>query len=756
LSDTEGFSVAILIVGFRNALDISACLTALSRATAAPSFDVFICENGGIESFQELYALLIAPQGPCDPVSDDLLNSLSAPSDRLVDVRCLALKGRRSRVWIGHAAKNLGYAGGINVWVERLLRMPGWQGLWILNPDAEPEAGALQALVQRAVTGNKGMVGSTILPFDDRAHVHCRAGHHWRKLITNLASFGRGEPVDGPIDLQSIEAGLDCVSGASMYVTRLCLEKIGPMDERFFLYYEDADWSFRAKSQGLGYASASLVPHKGGTTIGSAGRRGERSRLSVYLESRNRIVFVRKHMRRSLPLASLMGLLFATEYFLVGSLLNFGAALGGLVAGLKGETGPPPNSFMESVAGPDSKKKKAKVMIVTTRWWPPAARVAAVLAKLGFQVAAISPPDAVIRHLGSVRQYYYRPWAGSNSVARAIKAWRPDFLICADDGAVNDLHGLHRLASLTGRRANTALVNLIETSLGDPASYDIVRAKSNLIPHAISLGVRCPQTSVIFDNRSCETAISTVTYPILVKADGSWGGVGVRLANSENEARTAIRELARQVDWKFDPVNFFRGHIRSQKIINRIGLGRRTVSLQRYIAGRSANRAVACYRGKVLAGISVEALECLNEFGPATIIRVIDHPEMKSSADTLVERLGLSGFVGFDFVLDSANQAWLVEMNPRLTPTGHFLLKNDGNFAQPRNAPECDHPFEAAHAPGTTLALFPQELLRSRRSNYLRAYLHDVPWDEPEFIRSCLDSVVGLGVLKRLRRRIGI
>ena len=62
-------------------------------------------------------------------------------------------------------------------------------------------------------------------------YLHCRAGHRWRKLRTNLALIGLGEPVNGPIDLQAIEAALDCIAGGSMYVTRACLETIGPMDE---------------------------------------------------------------------------------------------------------------------------------------------------------------------------------------------------------------------------------------------------------------------------------------------------------------------------------------------------------------------------------------------------------------------------------------------------------------------------------------------------------------------------------------------
>ena len=358
MSDHAHQRIAILIVSFRNPTDVFACLTALSRAREDPRFDIFICENGGRESFHKLCSALVVPQGPCTTVSDDLPKLLSSPSERLMEVECFALEGRPSRVWIGCAAQNFGYAGGVNVWIERLQHIPGWQGIWVLNPDAEPEADALDALVRRAAKGNKGMVGSTIIPLGERDQVHCRGGHHWRKLMTKLAIIGQRDPVNGPIDLEAIEANLDCISGASMYVTRACLDKIGPMDERFFLYYEDADWSFRAKVCGLGYASESLVPHRGGTTIGSSGRRAKRSPLSVYLESRNRINFVGVHLRRSLPLAGIMGFLFAVEYLLAGSLQNFNAALYGLIAGLKGETGRPPNFVTDGIASPDTKNKQ--------------------------------------------------------------------------------------------------------------------------------------------------------------------------------------------------------------------------------------------------------------------------------------------------------------------------------------------------------------------------------------------------------------
>ena len=57
--------VAIIIVGYRNPKDVLRCLSALALATPRPSFDIFICENGGEEWFQELSSDLTAAQGPC-------------------------------------------------------------------------------------------------------------------------------------------------------------------------------------------------------------------------------------------------------------------------------------------------------------------------------------------------------------------------------------------------------------------------------------------------------------------------------------------------------------------------------------------------------------------------------------------------------------------------------------------------------------------------------------------------------------------
>ncbi len=332
--------VPIIIVGFRNSGDIKDCLTALSRATAEPNFDVFICENGGTAAYEHLIEELSGADGPCE-LTQEYASWNRSQSSRLVDTRHLRFRTRTSNVWVGCAQDNLGYAGGINVWLHHLLQVPGWKGVWILNPDTEPESTALMALIERAESGGKGMVGSTILDAGETDHIRFRGGIHWQRFAARGVAIGLGDRLDGPHDLPAIESAMASPSGSSMYVTRPCIETVGAMDESYFLFFEDLDWGMRAKASGLGYASKSVVGHKRGTSTGSAGKPAAISRLAVYLEHRNGIHFVRKHFPRTLPVRVVVSFLYAIRFLIIGAPRNFLVTLEGVFAGLRGETGRP-------------------------------------------------------------------------------------------------------------------------------------------------------------------------------------------------------------------------------------------------------------------------------------------------------------------------------------------------------------------------------------------------------------------------------
>jgi N-acetylglucosaminyl-diphospho-decaprenol L-rhamnosyltransferase len=334
--------IAVIIVGFRNAADIAACLRALARAKKEPTFEVFIAENGGHAAMDALITVLPAAGGPCRSVSE---SDLPIDAPMIVRRRLFRLVGADetdgSRVHVAEMAENLGYAGGINVWLRPLLQIPGWQGVWILNPDTEPTPSALAELVDYSVRRGKGMVGSCLTPSGHPDLVHSR-GLAWRKLAAKAWAVDYQTPIAPAPNPDDVEARLTAPSGASVYVTRHLIEQIGLMDERYFLYFEDLEWGYRAKNAGgVGYAHSSVVPHTGGTTIGTSRTRATLSPLAVYLEVRNRILFVRDKYPAWLPWTVVMQIFHIASFGAVGAFKNMLVGLQGLVAGILGEVGRP-------------------------------------------------------------------------------------------------------------------------------------------------------------------------------------------------------------------------------------------------------------------------------------------------------------------------------------------------------------------------------------------------------------------------------
>jgi N-acetylglucosaminyl-diphospho-decaprenol L-rhamnosyltransferase len=98
-------------------------------------------------------------------------------------------------------------------------------------------------------------------------------------------------------DLAKNEAGalVDWVSGACMMVRRAAFQEMGGFDERFFLYWEDADLCRRLRELGhtIRYAPAAQVGHRAGTCSESA------KVLSVRAFHRSVYIYYARHVART-------------------------------------------------------------------------------------------------------------------------------------------------------------------------------------------------------------------------------------------------------------------------------------------------------------------------------------------------------------------------------------------------------------------------------------------------------------------------
>jgi GT2 family glycosyltransferase len=87
-----------------------------------------------------------------------------------------------------------------------------------------------------------------------------------------------------------VEQNTDWVCGSFLLMRRECLEKIGPLDERFFIYDEDIDWCLRAKNAGWNirfWPGASMI-HLGAVS----GPIMRDKSLTMY---RSHVSYLRKH-----------------------------------------------------------------------------------------------------------------------------------------------------------------------------------------------------------------------------------------------------------------------------------------------------------------------------------------------------------------------------------------------------------------------------------------------------------------------------
>lgn len=101
--------------------------------------------------------------------------------------------------------------------------------------------------------------------------------------------IGAGEPDHGQYDTErELEAGC----GASMMLQKDLFTELGGFDERFFMYYEDTDLSFRLRKKGLKirYCPKAVVRHI------HTGSSGEWSPFFTYHVYRNRLAFIFKNI----------------------------------------------------------------------------------------------------------------------------------------------------------------------------------------------------------------------------------------------------------------------------------------------------------------------------------------------------------------------------------------------------------------------------------------------------------------------------
>lgn len=327
--------------------------------------------------------------------------------------------------------------------------------------------------------------------------------------------------------------------------------------------------------------------------------------------------------------------------------------------------------------GIHSTPSPVRVLVASTFQWRSVARLAHALREVDFTIEAVAPRRNPVHELAQLaRSHPLSLVAPLHSLRQAVETSRADLVVPFDDRTRQALERVHAASDPTSSRG-ARVREVIERSLGSPRGFGRVYSRAGLMELATAAGVRCPATAEVRSEADVTAWFEQRGGGAVLKTDGSWGGRGVAMVRSEPAARQAWREMSRPPSL---PRALKRLLVERDPWAMRARLRgtRSVVTIQELIEGRPANIAVACAAGTTLGQVQAEVLESDGPKGPATVVRLVDNADMTFAAKSVVASLQLSGLCGLDFVLDESGRAYLIELNPRATPTAH-LVGADGS-----------------------------------------------------------------------------
>lgn len=175
-------------------------------------------------------------------------------------------------------SENVGFARGINVGIQFAIDQRA-EYIWLINPDAVIPKDSLHPLVSVLERhGDVGMVSPLIIPPKNTSVWFGGGKISWIRMCA----------VHTPPRSHTIPFETGFLSGCAPLIKASVFRIVGLFDERFFLYYEDVDISYRAKKSGF-----SAIVHPGVTITHS--EESAKNPEKTYWLVRSGLFFFRKH-----------------------------------------------------------------------------------------------------------------------------------------------------------------------------------------------------------------------------------------------------------------------------------------------------------------------------------------------------------------------------------------------------------------------------------------------------------------------------
>ena len=280
--------VYIVVLNWRGAADTLACLESLANLKGV-RYRIVVCDND-------------SPDNSYDSIRSGILESKSFEKYELIELDREQAESGRAYVSLNEdfitmiqTGDNLGFSGGNNVGIKYSLNQSDMDYVWILNNDTEVDRDALKnMLITSELDPSVGVCGSRMV-YSENKDILQGFGGVYNKWTATSKHYLEGFPSDQVYDQYVIEHNIDYIIGASMLIPRSVIEKVGLLDQDYFLYYEELDYAARLKKHGLKLKVSvdSVVYHKEGASMNH-----DKGVFSDYLFVRNRLLFTKRFHKK--------------------------------------------------------------------------------------------------------------------------------------------------------------------------------------------------------------------------------------------------------------------------------------------------------------------------------------------------------------------------------------------------------------------------------------------------------------------------
>ena len=285
-------NVSIVLLNWNGDEDTIDCLESL-KSLDYPNFDVYLVDNNSEnKSITNIKNYLN---------NDSFYNSVLVGKKDLIGFQ---KKDETNLVFILND-NNAGFAGGNNVALNYIKDNVFSGYVMLLNNDTIVSEDLLTGLVNKFnESGDIGFVGATHYYYHDKNKLQTVGGGNIDLVhgeCSAVTTFG-------------VQEEFDFLTGSCILMSCDVLRNVGVMDEEYFMYWEDVDWSTRARKKGykLTISDTGYIYHKEGASIKSVSR--------IYYHTRNRILYMK---RNTSGLTYYKFMIYIVLYVLKESTTNF-------------------------------------------------------------------------------------------------------------------------------------------------------------------------------------------------------------------------------------------------------------------------------------------------------------------------------------------------------------------------------------------------------------------------------------------------